>query len=269
LVKRERGNLLFLPWLKYETHSPYRNQQAARFMAAFQKLNEHLAPKKPAIELPTWSTHYGWERERELRSKLVSLQAQSDDISKQINSTTLELEVEDKLKVLFTGTGDTLADTVINVFRELGVKADPGEPGRDDVIAEFDGKHAVIEVKGRKSSAAESDAAQLEKWVAGFMEERGQEAKGILLVNAFCETSLTDRTLAAFPNQMLKYSKQREHCLMTTTQLLGLLLEARAHTEKRVDLINSLFSTIGIYQEFADWRTFLTAPVPPAPGKTT
>jgi len=161
------------------------------------------------------------------------------------------------------------AVTGIDVFQELGVKATHGEPGRDDVIVEFDGMHAVIEVKGKKGSAAESDAAQLEKWVAGFKEEKGADPKGILLVNAYCETPLAERTEPAFPHQMLKYSTQREHCLMTTTQLLGLLLEARAHSERRVDLVNSLFSTVSVYPQFADWRTFLIAPAPAVPEKTT
>ena len=269
LMKHEGGHIILLPWLKpYNGNQSAYQQICARFVTAFQKLNERLAPKKPNLSLPSWSINYGWDREHKLRENLQSLQMKSGEISKQIITTSCELEIEDKLKVLFTGTGDILADTVISVFQELGIKANPGEPGRDDIIAEFESKHAVIEVKGKKSSAAESDAAQLEKWVAGFKEEKGTEAKGILLVNAHCETPLAERTNPAFPHQMLKYSTQREHCLMTATQLLGLLLEARANPQKKADLVNGLFSTVGIYPQFVDWRTFLIAPTPTAPSKT-
>jgi hypothetical protein len=262
-IKLERGNILLLPFLSMDLNNPfnYRNR-CGRFVTAFKKLNDHLAPKKQTVSLPAWSAHYGWERERKLRENLVSLQKQTDEISKQISTKTLELEIEDKLKVLFASKGDVLVDVVIGVFQELGAKANPGEPGRDDVIVEFEGKHAVIEVKGKKSSAAESDAAQLEKWVVGFKEEKGADPKGILLIDAHCETPLAERTDPAFPHQMLKYSTQREHCLITTTQLLGLLLEARANPEKRVDLVNSLFSTVGVFQQFSDWKKFLTAPAP-------
>jgi hypothetical protein len=107
-----------------------------------------------------------------LRKDLVSFQKQAEEIAIHIKTRTLELDIEDRLKILFVGKGDVLVDVVIDVFRELGAKANQGEPGRDDVIVEFEGKHAVIEVKGKKSSAAESDAAQLEKWVAGFKEEK-------------------------------------------------------------------------------------------------
>jgi DNA-binding protein YbaB len=262
-VKHESGNLLLLPWLKpFDGNQATYRQRCANFVAAFQKLNELLVLKKPALSLPAWSEHYGWDRERELKGKVTSLQKQLDEISKQISTKTRELEIEDKLKVLFTCKGDALVRVVIDVFQELGAKANPGEPGRDDVIIEFEGKHAVIEVKGKKSSAAESDAAQLEKWVAGFKEEKAADPKGILLIDAHCETPLAERIEPAFPHQMLKYSTQREHCLITTTQLLGILLEARVRPEKRVELVNSLFSTVGVYQEFSDWRKFLTAPAP-------
>jgi hypothetical protein len=268
MVRQERGHILFLPWLKIHGHGPSYQEICSRFVTAFKKLNEHLSPKKHTVTFPAWSTHYGWEREHQLRTNLTSLQVQADDLSKKIIATTSDLEIEDKLKVLFTGKGEPLVETVISVLVELGAKAVPGEPGRDDIVVEFKGKHAVVEVKGKKSSAAESDAAQLEKWVAGFKEQNGTDPKGILLIDAYCETPLNERTEPAFPNQMLKYSTQREHCLATTTQLLGLLLEARAHPEKRVDLVNGLFSTIGVYQEFQDWRAFLIAPAP-APTKTS
>lgn len=163
---------------------------------------------------------------------------------------------------MFTGKGDILVDTVITVLTELGLKAFLGETGRDDIVVEFNGQSAVVEVKGKKGSAAEADAAQLEKWVAGFKQEKNSDPKGILMVNAFCETPLLERKEQAFPHQMLKYSTQREHCLMTTLQLLGLLLEARAYPEKKSELVDSLFSTVGIYTGFSDWRSFLSEPKP-------
>lgn len=262
LIKKERGHILLLPRFKEYQYASENQEACARFIAAFKKLNEYLNPKKSAAELPAWSAHYGWEQERKLRENLILLEKQSDEIAKQISITKQKCEVEERLKILFTGKGDILVDTVISALNELGANAKPGEPGRDDVILVFDEKHAVIEVKGKKSSAAESDAAQLEKWVAGFKEENGNDPKGILLIDAYCETPLAERTEPAFPHQMLKYSTQREHCLITTTQLLGLLLEARNHPEKRVELVNDLFSTVGVYQEFTDWRKFLTAPAP-------
>ena len=260
LEKHGNGNVLLLPSFVNHVNPVVGRQRDDRFHAAFEKLILHLSPPKPVVHLPNWSKDYGWQREQDLKQTFGTLQKQANELAAKIQTTAAEIEVEDKLKALITGKGDVLVDVVVDVLRELGLKANHGEPGRDDIIVKFEQKDAVIEVKGKKSSAAESDAAQLEKWVAGFKEEKGTDPKGILFVNAYCETPLSERKDPAFPHQMLKYSTQRDHCLITTTQLLGLLLQSRAHPEKCNSLIQSLFDTVGIYHQFSDWKDFLIVP---------
>lgn len=262
LCKYQRGHIIFLPWMDISPLGSVNEHNNATFVNAFQNLNQHLVPQKSVGEPPAWSAHYGWQYEHQLRDELIDLQKKQEALETAIKKTTNALDSEDKLKILFTAKGDILLDVVIEIFRSIGAKADRGEPGRDDIIIEFEGKSAVAEVKGKKKSAAEEDAAQLEKWVAGFKSEKGNDPKGILLVNAFCDTPLAERNDEAFPHQMLKYSKQREHCLMTTLQLLGLILEVRAHPESRIELVTSIFTTVGVYQQFSDWKKFLISKVP-------
>ena len=186
-IKHDRGHLLLLPWLTWN-RNPFTDptgygERCSQFLRALTTLIAKLTPPKTEFSLPAWSSQYGWQHENELRENLVSLQQQATELEKVLETKSREVEAEDKLKILFTAKGDILADTVIEAFRQLGAKAEPGEPGRDDIIIEFENKHAVVEVKGKKNSAAESDAAQLEKWVAGFKEKTEQDAKGILLVN--------------------------------------------------------------------------------------
>ena len=205
LVKIERGHILFLPWLKPQHAGPVAYEQVCkRFVAAFQKLAEHISPKKVAVTFPTWSIHYGWSSEQELRANLGLIQQQADELSRTITAKSRRLEAEERLKILFTAKGDDLSEAVTEVFQELGAKAVPGEPGRDDIIIEFEGKHAVAEIKGRNGSAAEKDVAQLQKWVSISLADREIDAKGILLVNAFCDTPIAERIEQAFPDQMLK-----------------------------------------------------------------
>jgi hypothetical protein len=267
-IKHDRGHLLLLPWLTWN-RNPYIDPESygklcSQFLRTLTTLIAKLTPAKMEFSLPAWSSQYGWQREKELREHFVSLQKQAAELENFLQTKSQELEAEDKLKILFTAKGDFLAGAVIETFRELGAKAEPGESGRDDIIIEFEGKHGVIEVKGKNGSAAEKDVAQLQKWVSISLADREIDAKGILVVNAFCDTPLVERVEQAFPDQMLKLAKKYEHCLLTTTQLLGLLLEARAHPEKRVELVNSLFSTIGVYQQFSDWRSFLLVPAVPS-----
>ena len=49
---------------------------------------------------------------------------------------------------------------------------------------------------------------------------------------------------------MLKFSKDREHCLLSTYQLLKLLIEIKQHPEKSEDLIKELLNTVGIYDKY-------------------
>lgn len=260
LVKHGKGHLILLPWLKWDgdTRSASYKQVCNWFIIALTKLIDQLNPQTSDFCLPTWSAHYGWQSEIKLNDDLIKLNQQKDSILQLIAEKNHELAAENKLKILFTAKGDVLAHAVMDIFRQIGANAQPGDPGRDDIIVEFNGKLAVVEVKGKKGSAAEADAAQLEKWVAGTKEQREINPKGILVINAYCETPLLARIEPAFPHQMLKYSFQREHCLITTTQLLGLFLETRANPEKRVSLVDSLFSTVGVFDGFSDISTFLT-----------
>jgi len=43
----------------------------------------------------------------------------------------------------------------------------------------------IVEVKGQNKSAAEKNAAQLEKWLSTYFAENGVAPKGMLLVNTF------------------------------------------------------------------------------------
>ena len=98
----------------------------------------------------------------------------------------------------------------------------------------------------------------MEKWVSFYFEDYQVQPKAFLIVNTFQQTELKDRDAVAFPHQMLRFSKGRDHCLITTTQLLGLYFECQAHPEKKDELIQSLFDKSGVYEGFQDWNTFIT-----------
>lgn len=79
-----------------------------------------------------------------------------------------------------------------------------------------------------------------------------------MLVNAFKDMSLKDRPADTFPHQMLKFSEQREHCLMSTLQLLGIFYYSKNNPEKKKEVIKGIFDTVGIYVGFTKWEDFLS-----------
>ena len=259
-----RGLVILLPAPKHGLTPPQRDEAKAGIMAALQPLIERLQPDV-TVELPSWAAVYHWREELELHRQKADLEAVAAETTRKIDDVGTQLDSERWLKILLTGKGNSLVDLVSDAFQKLGAKVESGEPGRDDLVVSWNGQFAVVEVKGKKGSAAEKDAAQLEKWVAGFKETRDADAKGILVVNAFCEKSLAERVEPAFPAQMLKYSKQREHCLITSTQLLGVVLSCRADDAKKASYLKAIFETVGVFGEFADYKTFLTENTNEAP----
>lgn len=132
-----------------------------------------------------------------------------------------------------------------------------GEIGRDDLIIKYNEKIAVIEVKGVSKSAAEKHVTQLEKWVSEYHLKNEIKAKGILVINAFKDVPLSERKEKPFPDQMLPYSQKREHCLITGLQLLGLYLDCKNNPIKKEEIIEILFCTDGIFEQYNEWSEYL------------
>jgi len=118
----------------------------------------------------------------------------------------------------------------------------------------------IVEVKGVTKSAGEKNAAQLEKWLSTYLADNEIKAKGILLVNAFRELPLDNRTQDAFPSQMIPYSTQRNQCLVTTLQLSSLLLYCRQNPQEKDNVIQDLIGTVGVYEKFNNWQQYIDHP---------
>jgi len=179
------------------------------------------------------------------------------ELDEQLKNEKEILAEQQQKKIMFTGTGKELEGSIETICRELGLEILEVQENRDDLIVKFNDRIAVMEIKGVSGTAAEKHASQLEKWVSAYHEEYGIFPKGVLVVNGYKDTQLSDRTAEIFPNQMLPYSQRREHCLITSTQLLGLYFEAVKHPEKKNELVESLFNTIGVYQDFKNWTGFV------------
>src|SRR5262249_54475101 len=152
---------------------------------------------------------------------------------------------------------------VREAFAALGFDVADGAVGRTDIVLTAPEGVAVCEVKGLTGSAGERDAAQLEKWVSGYVEERGAVPKGVLVVNAFRDRALAERTERAFPDQMLPYANARNHCLLTGVQLLCLWAEVELRPDHGPALRQSIIDCTGVYTDFSDWRVHITETVAP------
>lgn len=225
------------------------------FLSDFSKDLHNLVHTKTT--LPEWTTSLLAPGEKEVVAKYSSLQNQREKylqkIDKKIKGKEEQIQDLQNFKSLFASKGRRLENIVATIFKNIGFEVSSPNNNRVDHIISYDGKVAVLEVKGRDNrSAAESDAAQLEKWVSEHIREHSSKPKGILVVNAFANTSPLERESETFPDQMLEYSEKRNHCLISGLQLFNLYYTIQEKPDDKPRLINALFETDGRYEDVAD-----------------
>jgi len=260
LIQMETGFYLVLPALvpvsEYQTKKEY-SQACSVFIDALLELIEELKKTGGDYTIPEWANQILLPGEKEIKDELSTREADLQDLVSNISQIKEKLANLDRYKILLSGQGPALEKQVASVLGEIGFAVEQGSPGRDDLIITHEDRVAVVEIKGVSKSAAEKHAAQLEKWVSEYLTSNEKTCKGILIVNPYHNFPLDERK-ESFPPQMLTYSKNREHCLITTSQLLGLYIAIKSNPTLREQLINELFETIGEYPKFKKPEEFLT-----------
>ena len=241
---------IFLPRIKKL------GEKEKEFFADLYEVAKQITNQNTKEKLPEWTNKFFVPNERQTYDKIRILNEQIIDLQNKLLKVENENENLKAKKILFSGTGDNLENEIRNIFKELNVEVLEANFNRDDLIIKYKDKIAVVEIKGVTGSSAEKHANQLEKWVSSYYDEHEIRAKGILIVNSFRDKEIPDRTDPTFPNQMLSYAVKREHCLISSLQFLGLYYEA-IKNNKKDELIESLFTTIGIYQGFENWQNYI------------
>lgn len=258
IVPHLNGNVIFLPYF-YQNFFWFDSDGYAKrqnFFNAIYDLNEKIT-KKDIIEYPNWIDDYNILTETDDLKQLNNFETERVELEERIKQQKERLNLLKQYKGVFTSSGEQLENIVKDVFKKMGFQIFPTEKGRTDVIAKYGDADVVMEIKGLTKSAAEKNAAQLEKWVSMFIEKEERTPKPLLIVNAFCDTPLEQRTEDVFPNQMLSYSTSRNHCLISTTQLLCLFIEVTQKPECKEGCINELLTTVGVYNRYSDYTNFI------------
>lgn len=210
------------------------------------------------VTRPEWAARFSTAEKGMLAEKVISQERAIEEARDVLSRLKAQVDAVELEEQLYLGTGRMLELRVKDVFEKLGGVLVEPEPGRDDWRVDFDGRPAVVEIKGTTKSAAEKHAAQLEKWVAGAFEESGVMPKGILIVNTWRETPLDQRDQDDFPAQMLPYSEGRGHCLATGLDLFVIAREIDADPSKTQLWREKILATNGRLTGVPEWQTVLT-----------
>lgn len=248
-VPVEKGNIVILPKIEltYEDgeDDEYRFGRLYRALDGIDDVLKEQKADTAEVNLPEWVKGYHIGNEKQEIELLDDLLKEAEEIYQRIELQETKLKEYDQLKMLLFESGKNLEAMVEKIFDAFGYEILAPVANRDDVIIKYNNEIAVIEVKGVNGSSGEKQAAQLEKWVSEYTIDHGIVPKGILIVNAFRDKPLEERTEKSFPEQMLKFSKRRDHCLLTTTQLLNLYLSF-TNADVTLEQVHAiLFKTIG------------------------
>lgn len=244
-VSAYNGKVLLLPSLSVERKHLYNCREDLINLDIDLKERRLIEVK---AERPDWSTSYSIGSEYDELILLNEYERKKQELEQLIVEQQIKLLQYEELKSVVWESGNRLEAIVAKIFIDMGYEVTMPIDNRDDLILKKENDVIVIEIKGVKSSAAEKYAAQLSKWVATYYAENDVNPKGILLVNAFKDKPLRERNEPAFPNQMLKYCKQQEHLLITTTQLLALYLDFNDGKLTFDRIHQLLFAGLGIFE---------------------
>jgi len=197
-------------------------------------------------KIPDWVNTYTLSKEKEESIKLSKLNIKLNQVKDSILTSEKKLLDFRFLKALFSSDGKTLEDAVEYVFQDMGFETICPENNRDDLVIKSENNIAVIEIKGLTKSAAEKNAAQLQKWVSNYHVENNFNPKGILVVNTFKNEIIENRTKVDFPEQMLPYANQMNLCLISGLQLLCIYLDFKSKNLKKKKVIELFFKTVGV-----------------------
>lgn len=249
-IEKEKGSIILLPRISIETHddediiaTDFRLRNAIKLLDSHLK---NVAKEIKELVSPSWCNEYYIGSEKEERAKLTELKNKELEIKLMLQEQGNVISELEQLKILLYGSGRNLEIVVEKIFTEIGYEVIHNEfKYRDDLIIKLGEEVAVIEIKGVKSSAAESHAAQLAKWTNNYHLSNGVEPKGILIVNAFKDNSLENRKEKNFPDQMIPYCTKMEFCLLASSDLLRMYLDFKSNRLSLGEFHNMLFETIG------------------------
>ncbi len=210
--------------------------------------------------LPEWHADYLLPAQKTIADSIVSLKEEINNLQSMLNAKKAELIGLNEYKLLVTAHGATLEKNVATVLSDLGFKLLEGS-GNGDLIVGYKDQLFIIEVRGRDSKGAlESDAASLEKRTAKHFEDTGKLAKAVLIVNGYSELPLSDRPQEVFTQATIKYSTQREHCLLSGFQLLCLYGDYTKNPDKQAHYVEKIAKCIGLLPDYTEnnWKNVLT-----------
>ena len=278
------GVVIFVPPLS-STHpqSPEFYFYHMQLASILENLRNNATPDRPE-----WLNDFQTQLEQQLNVKVSETELHVKKLETAIANLIQDRNIEQLDKNLLVATGDSFSIAVAKALRELGFVVVEGPKQRADLLAWDGSRLAALEVKGLEGGAREKNIGQVNRWTAdvsvalscmqdgttadteilAYQIKLGElgipaaalqglsDCKGMVILNTHRKLPIDERP-ESFGEPVTKVAARSEVCVLTGLQLLLVLQSVREDTSRRAEIVDSLFSTNGLFGEALSWERYL------------
>jgi hypothetical protein len=190
---------------------------------------------------PQWIDKWNLQPELKLKNEMTALENEMNTIIKKADEIKKNQEWYESLKKVLYSQGKELSSSIYLILKEMGFVADLKEDeGRQDIEIKLNSFFAIVEAKGLKGYANNSDLRQLLDYYV-TTSETYPEVKGIFIVNHFREKEPSERGMP-YSQGAVTLAEHNDFCLLTTVDLFkmyDLLLNSKITIKQIIDLFQT------------------------------
>lgn len=204
---------IFMPWLE------------GREEIFWNIIKEHLISQHTCYsEVADWVNMYKFPQLVEIEKEIDDREIQIKKIVDEKKQFEIQKQSYERIRnTLLYLDGDLLHKVCKEVLQFLGIEAENGKQGREDLVFILSGDHYLVEVKGCENSASKKHIGQLRNHKVEYENENSVKTKCILLINAWRKFSLEERNTPdrlIFPNDVMNLVDSLSDVILMTTQQL-------------------------------------------------
>ena len=197
---------------------------------------------------PQWIEQIDVPSVQVIKRDIENKYRQIEQLKLETSSLLRQKEELEEYKQLLFETGTALEQICQKTLENMGCIVLPADLTSEDFIIEFEGRQAVVEVKGNTKSISLQDLSQLGRYLEDYLIERDEEKKGILIGNAWRLLPLGERgnNQPLFPENVVSYATKRDIALISSVEIFRaycLFSEGKASGK---DIIDRLLRGVGI-----------------------
>lgn len=232
----KEGTVVFLPTLPYLSNT----EIAAKFLA--MKFPDYYGATEPP-----WAAGVSVFGMSALAQQIATVTTSITELESQRASLRLQHEALREYRRLVFESGTPLERIVRRTFVDLGGTISTAKYGDEEFVLVWNGREALVEVKGLGKSAQKTNISQLLNHLVSVEDDT--ERKGILVANTWRELPLSDResaSNASFPANVVSFAEKNDIALVTGAELLKALTQTLSGALERGKAIDHIMSTAGV-----------------------